>query len=70
MSRTHAEIERLVHRIGTHLRLVDNRRRPDPDQTSDLTGSLYGLYAVPRLHFGQEEESHFSLTEQTDQPLR
>lgn len=63
MSRTHAEIERLTDRIGVHLTHLGSGQRPDPDQFSDLVGSLYGLYAVLRLHFTQEEESYFSLVE-------
>jgi heavy metal translocating P-type ATPase len=60
MSRTHAEIERLTDRVGTHLRLAD-RQGVRPGQLDDLVATLYGLDAVLRLHFVQEEESYFTL---------
>jgi len=58
MSREHAEIERLVRRIGRHL---DESRRIQPDQLDDLRATLYGLDAVLTLHFAQEEEAYFTL---------
>lgn len=63
MSRTHSEFERLAHRIGTHLALVDSDRGGElrPEQLDDLRDCLYGLHAVLRLHFAQEEENYFSL---------
>lgn len=67
MSRTHSEIERLAQRISTHLALADERAGPGqeaaprPEQLDDLRACLYGLHAVLRLHFTQEEESYFSL---------
>jgi heavy metal translocating P-type ATPase len=60
MSRTHAEIERLTDRVGTHLRLA-GRQGLGPGQLDDLVATLYGLYAVLRLHFAQEEENYFTL---------
>ena len=60
MSRTHAEIERLTDRIGTHLRLADHQGLRE-EQLDDLVATLYGLYAVLRLHFAQEEENYFTL---------
>jgi heavy metal translocating P-type ATPase len=67
MSRTHAEIERLTDRIGTHLRLADGDglRR---EQLDDLLATMYGLHAVLRLHFAQEEEHYFTLVR--DEPPR
>jgi heavy metal translocating P-type ATPase len=62
MSRTHAEIHRLSHRVGTHLGLADAAGGLAADQTEDLLASLYGLYAVLRLHFLQEEENYFTLS--------
>ncbi|MGY6652448.1 heavy metal translocating P-type ATPase [Amycolatopsis sp. TRM77291] len=59
MSREHAEIERLVRRLGRHL-----RESPDtiqPEQIDDLRATLYGLDAVLDLHFAQEEEAYFTL---------
>ncbi|MEU5384813.1 hemerythrin domain-containing protein [Kitasatospora cineracea] len=62
MSRAHTEIDRLARRITTHLHLADEEGRLRPDRTDDLTACPYGLHAVLRLHFQQEEESYFSLT--------
>ncbi|CAM5448478.1 ATPase P [Streptomyces spiroverticillatus] len=67
MSRAHTEIERLSHRIATHLQLARTGGGPAPEQAlapeqlDDLRSCLYGLNAVLRLHFTQEEESYFSL---------
>lgn len=66
MSRTHAEIQRLSDRIGTHVELAQVSNGIQPDQVDDLLACLYGLYAVLRLHFLQEEENYFTLTE--DEP--
>ncbi len=63
MSRTHAEIQRLSDRIGTHLALAQASNGIQPDQVDDLLACLYGLYALLRLHFLQEEENYFALTE-------
>lgn len=60
MSRAHVEIHRLVDRLDGHLRQVaDSRLRPD--QVPDLLANLYGLDAILRLHFTQEEEDFFAL---------
>lgn len=66
MSRAHAEIQRLATRVGTHLAALDGgagseARGRDPGATEDLVVSLYGLHAVLRLHFVQEEEAYFSM---------
>jgi heavy metal translocating P-type ATPase len=63
MSRTHAEIERLADRIGTHLALAQAAGAIQPDQVDDLLACLYGLYTLLRLHFVQEEENYFILAE-------
>jgi heavy metal translocating P-type ATPase len=63
MSRTHAEIQRLADRIGTHLSLAKRSGALSPDQVDDLLACLYGLYALLRLHFVQEEENYFTLAE-------
>jgi heavy metal translocating P-type ATPase len=68
MSRTHAEIERLATRIGTHLALAETTGIITADQTDDLLACLYGLYTLLRLHFVQEEENYFTLTEDTYRP--
>ncbi len=63
MSRTHAEIQRLSDRIGVHVALANASNGIQPDQVDDLLACLYGLYALLRLHFLQEEENYFTLTE-------
>lgn len=63
MSRTHAEIQRLTDRVGAHLTTADAAAAIRPEQVDDLLACLYGLYAVLRLHFAQEEESYFVLAE-------
>jgi len=57
MSRGHAEIERLIRRLGRHL--ADGAIQPD--QIDDLRATLYGLDAILTLHFAQEEEAYFTL---------
>ncbi|MER6185898.1 heavy metal translocating P-type ATPase [Streptomyces sp. NPDC001652] len=61
MSRAHAEIDRLAHRIAVHLDLAEADDGPAPEQLDDLRACLYGLHTVLRLHFIQEEENYFSL---------
>jgi hypothetical protein len=63
MSRTHAEIQRLSDRIGTHLRFSQTSNGIQPDQVEDLLACLYGLYALLQLHFLQEEENYFTLSD-------
>ncbi len=62
MSRTHAEIERLAHRLSTHLDLADAAGALGADQVDDVLATLYGLHTVLTLHFAQEEENYFTLT--------
>jgi Hemerythrin HHE cation binding domain len=66
MSRTHAEIHRLADRIGTHVALAKAGNAIQADQVDDLLACLYGLYALLRLHFLQEEENYFTLAD--DEP--
>ncbi len=61
MSRAHTEIDRLARRISNHLRMADAAGTLLPEQLDDLRSCLYGLHAVLRLHFLQEEENYFSL---------
>ncbi|OJZ70067.1 cadmium-translocating P-type ATPase [Mycobacterium paraffinicum] len=69
MSRTHAEIQRLSDRIGAHLALARSSGAIGADQVDDLLACLYGLHALLRLHFLQEEESYFTLADdQPDEP--
>jgi soluble P-type ATPase/hemerythrin-like domain-containing protein len=63
MSRTHAEIFRLTARLSTHVDQLERDGRIDPESRADLLACLYGLHAILNLHFIQEEESYFALTE-------
>lgn len=63
MSRTHAEIQRLSDRVTAHAGLAESAGTIQPDQVDDLLACLYGLYALLRLHFAQEEESYFTLAQ-------
>jgi heavy metal translocating P-type ATPase len=67
MSRAHVEIRHLVGRLG---RLLDEvgPGTLDPDDVRELQQALYGLYAVLRLHFAQEEEGFFALAEEVAEP--
>ena len=66
MSRMHAEIDRLGRRLHIHRHQIDSRGELDPDQLEDLLACLYGLYALLRLHFVQEEENYFTLARSDD----
>ena len=63
MSRAHAEITRLVRRLGRVLESVDPEQ-PDEADVLELRRLLYGLHAILRLHFAQEEEEYFSLVDE------
>ncbi len=69
MSRAHVEIRRLA---GMLTRLVDElpEDRPTPAELRDLRRVLYGLHAVLRLHFAQEDESYLSLFEPAGRTAR
>ncbi|RPI22254.1 MAG: heavy metal translocating P-type ATPase, partial [Actinobacteria bacterium] len=62
MSRTHREI---FHQVDLFNRLLTEmaHQGPEPGDVRDLRRLLYGLHAVLRLHFAQEEELYFSLDE-------
>ena len=60
MSRAHAEIARLIRRLGRVVDALDGER-PDPSEILEVRRLLYGLHAILRLHFAQEEEGYFSL---------
>ncbi len=62
MSRGHAEIAHLTHRLGRVLDDVDDNRLEGED-ASDVLRLLYGLHAVLTLHFSQEDESYLSLAD-------
>ncbi len=60
LTRTHAEIEHQVARLG---RLLEELGHGDvqPEDVVELRRLLYGLYGVLRLHNAQEDEMAFSL---------
>jgi heavy metal translocating P-type ATPase len=60
MVRGHVEIAHLVRVLG---RLLDELppEGPGADDLPELRRVLYGLYAILRLHFAQEEEAYLSL---------
>jgi heavy metal translocating P-type ATPase len=60
MSRTHIEIERLVGGLGRMLSELPHAG-PSAADLRELRRLLYGLHAILKLHFAQEEESFFSL---------
>ena len=64
MSRAHAEIARLIRRLGRVLEAID-AEQPDDDDVRELRRLLYGLHAILRLHFAQEEEGYFSLLDES-----
>lgn len=66
MSRMHAEIDRLARRLRTHLARADAAGGIAADQVDDLLAGLYGLHALLRLHFVQEEENYFTLAPEPD----
>lgn len=61
MSRMHAEIHRLAGRLHSHRELAEETGAVRPEQSDDLMACLYGLHALLRLHFVQEEENFFVL---------
>ena len=65
MSRAHAEIAYQIARLG---RLIEDigGREPDPSETADLRGVLYGLHAILALHTVQEDETYLSLGDDAD----
>jgi heavy metal translocating P-type ATPase len=69
MSRAHVEIRRLA---GMLSRLIEELPEggPTPADLRDLRRVLYGLHAVLRLHFAQEDESYLSLFEPEVGPVR
>jgi heavy metal translocating P-type ATPase len=62
MSRAHVEIAHQVRVLGS---LLDDlgARSPDATDFTDFRRVLYGLHAILRLHFAQEEEAYLSLVD-------
>ena len=66
LSREHVEIAYLVRRLG---RLLDAAGgRPEDVNVPELCGVLYGLAAVLRLHFAQEDERYDALSGDQAEP--
>ncbi len=61
MSRMHVEIDRLARRVHAHRLRADRYGHITSDQQRDVIATLYGLHALLRLHFSQEEQSYFAL---------
>ena len=57
MARAHMEIEHLARVFG-HLLSDLPPEGPGPEDLVDLRRVLYGLHAILRLHFAQEEEAY------------
>jgi heavy metal translocating P-type ATPase len=62
MERAHVEIAHLTRVLGQLLTDLP-AGGPAPDDLTELRRVLYGLYAILRLHFAQEEEAYMSLFE-------
>jgi Hemerythrin HHE cation binding domain/haloacid dehalogenase-like hydrolase len=68
MARAHIEIDHLARVFQS---LLDDLPPdgPDPDDLLDLRRVLYGLHAILRLHFAQEEEAYAWLASDEDVPV-
>lgn len=62
MTRAHLEISHMVNVLGRHLEELDGEG-PTADDIRELRRVLYGLDAILRLHFAQEDESYLALIE-------
>jgi heavy metal translocating P-type ATPase len=62
MSRAHLEITHMVNVLGRHIEDLPEDG-PAFEDFRDLRQILYGLDAILRLHFAQEDESYLSLIE-------
>lgn len=63
MTRAHLEIAHLSRLFVRQLEAMAGDG-PSPDDLRDLRRILYGLYAILRLHFAQEEEAYLSYEEE------
>lgn len=63
MSRTHREVFHLVEVLQRQIADLPTEG-PEPADTRDLRRTLYGLHAILRLHFDQEEELYLSLRDE------
>jgi heavy metal translocating P-type ATPase len=62
MSREHLEIAHMVRVLGRHLKELPPEG-PEPEDLRDFRRILYGLDAILRLHFAQEDEAYIALME-------
>jgi hypothetical protein len=60
MSRAHAEIAHLTRLLGGVLADL-GPAGPEAEDRIELRRILYGVHAILRLHFAQEEEPYLSL---------
>lgn len=60
MNRAHLEIAHMVDVLGRHLNELPSQG-PAIDDIRDLRRILYGLDAILRLHFAQEDEAYLAL---------
>ena len=67
MQREHVEIAHQIRRMGRLLSGIDIDA-PDPEDVLELRRLLYGLYAVLRLHFAQEDERYYSFADEVTSP--
>jgi hypothetical protein len=65
MSRAHVEIAHLTRLLGQLLSEAEADGFSDSD-LPELRRVLYGLHAVLRLHFAQEDEAYLSLLQDSD----
>ena len=68
MARAHVEISHLTRLFGGLLDQLSDEG-PGPDDMTDLRRVLYGLYAILRLHFAQEEEAYAWLSSEDVVPV-
>ena len=69
MERAHMEIEHLARVFG-HLLSDLPPEGPGGDDLVDLRRVLYGLHAILRLHFAQEEEAYSWLAAESEERER
>lgn len=62
MSREHREIFHLIEVFGHQISDLPEEG-PDPADIRDLRRTMYGLHAILRLHFDQEEDLYLALKE-------
>jgi hypothetical protein len=67
MVRAHVEIVHLTRVLSSLLEDLEPEG-PRPEDLPELRRVLYGLHAILRLHFAQEEEAYLSLVEVQVEP--